>query len=287
MDASPPLTKRRPNVKLCAAMAVAAMLSVQTGAAVSTWMFGSLGPVGAAFSRLALAALILLLFVRPDFRSISWEALLSAAGLGVVSAAMTLCYFQAIDRIPLGTASTLEYLGPFAVAVFGLRRSYDVIWPVLALLGVVLLTSPWSGSLDLAGIGFGLAAGASLAGYVLLSQRVGDGFSGLQGLAVSLAVAAVVSGFFGVGDVVAGFSVPVLLTSVLAALLLPLLPYALEMQALRGMRASSFATLMSFEPGFACIIGFLLLGQHLALLQIAGIALVVIAGIGAVRRGER
>jgi inner membrane transporter RhtA len=129
-----------PGIRASALMAVAAMLSVQTGAAVSTWMFDSTGPVGAAWLRLTLAALVLFALSRPRVRGLSRPALAYAAGLGLTSAAMTMCYFGAIDRIPLGMASSLEYLGPFAVAVVGLSALRDVVWPVLAGAGVLAIT---------------------------------------------------------------------------------------------------------------------------------------------------
>ncbi|WP_044575102.1 EamA family transporter [Saccharopolyspora spinosa] len=287
MESSLPLTARRPRVGVCVAMAIGAMMSVQTGAAVSTWMFAAVGPVGAAFLRLALAAAFLLAICRPNPFKFSKSSMLSAIGLGLVSCCMTLFYFQAINLIPLGTASTLEYLGPFTIAVIGLKKRRDLVWPVLALAGVVMLTTPWAGEFNPVGIAYGLAAGASLGGYVVLSQRVGDSFSGMQGLAISLTVAAITASFFGAKSSINGITITILIISAVSAILLPLLPYALEMQALRGMTTSSFSTLMSFEPGFACVIGFVLLGQQLSFLQFAGIALVVIAGVGAVRRGQR
>jgi inner membrane transporter RhtA len=149
-----------PGIRASALMAVAAMLSVQTGAAVSTWMFDSTGPVGAAWLRLTLAALVLFALSRPRVRGLSRPALAYAAGLGLTSAAMTMCYFGAIDRIPLGMASSLEYLGPFAVAVVGLSALRDVVWPVLAGAGVLAITQPWEAGFDLAGVALGVGAGA-------------------------------------------------------------------------------------------------------------------------------
>lgn len=268
-------------------MAVTAMLSVQTGAAVSTWMFDSTGPVGAAWLRLTLAALVLLFICRPRIRNLSKASLAYAGGLGVTSAAMTMFYFGAIDRIPLGTASSLEYLGPFAVAVLGLSAARDVLWPILAAVGVVAVTQPWLAGFDLAGVCLGIGAGACLGAYVVLSQRVGDTLPVLAGLTLAMVTASIVAAPFGLGDAVRQLDVEVVAVAALATILLPLLPYALEMLALRGMTASALSTLMSFEPALACLIGFVILDQGMSALQALGVAMVVAAGVGAVTRGRR
>ncbi|HEY0641355.1 MAG TPA: EamA family transporter [Pseudonocardiaceae bacterium] len=270
-----------------AALAVTAMISVQTGAAVSTWLFDSAGPTGTAWLRLAWGAIFLLIWARPRLTRYSAGDLGSALALGVVSATLTICYFQAIARIPLGTASALEYLGPLTVAVVGLRRRIDVLWPVAAGGGVLLLTQPWTSSMDPVGVAFALGAGAALGLYVVLTQRVGDRFAGMDGLALAVTVAAICAGVLGVPEAMPALSVEVLLGSAVVALLLPVLPYALEMMALRRLTSSAFSTLMSVEPAAALLIGLALLIQVPGPGELAGIALVVLAGIGAVRSGHR
>ncbi|WP_063772135.1 EamA family transporter [Kitasatospora mediocidica] len=270
-----------------AGLAVAAMVSVQSGAAVSTWMFPTIGPAATASLRLAFAAVMLLVWARPRLRGRSRTDLLFAAALGMVSAVMTLCYFQAIDRIPLGVASSLEFLGPLAVAVAGLRRRADVIWPVLALSGVLILTQPWNSSLNLVGLAFGTAAGAALGGYVVFTQRVGDRFSGVDGLAISVTVAALCAAPLGLPHALSALTPKILLGAAAAAVLLPVLPYVLEMVALRKLTTAAFGTLLSFEPAVATLIGFVLLHQHLTIAQMFGIACVMSASLAAVRRGGR
>jgi inner membrane transporter RhtA len=263
------------------------MLSVQSGAAVSTWMFHQVGPVGAALLRLAWAAVFLLAYARPKLRGRPRGDLLVAVLLGAISAAMTMCYFNAIARIPLGVASSLEFLGPFAVAVAGLRRRADVLWPVLAAAGVLALTRPWEGQVNTVGLLFGILSGAGLGGYVIFTQKVGDRFSGVDGLALSMTVATLCTLPFGLGQAQHDLSLPVLAGSAAAALLLPVLPYALEMTVLRTLTAGALSTLMSFEPAIAALVGFVLLHQGMTWLQCAGILCVVAASIGAIRRGRR
>jgi len=280
-------TRRTPGVYGAAGLAVAAMVSVQSGAAVSTWMFPTAGPLGTASLRLGFAAVIMLAWARPRLRGRSRQDLLLAAALGAISAMMTLCYFEAIARIPLGVSSALEFLGPLAVAVAGLRRRLDVIWPLLAVCGVLALTQPWNGSTDLVGLAFGAASGAGLGGYVVFTQRVGDRFSGVDGVAISLTVAALCAAPFGLVRALPALTPTVLLGAAAAAVLLPVLPYVLEMLALRRLTAGAFGTLLSFEPGFATLIGFVLLDQTLSALQSVGLGCVVAASLGAVRRGDR
>ncbi|MFI7002700.1 EamA family transporter [Nocardia sp. NPDC050175] len=275
------------GVQASAAMGIVAMLSVQTGAAVSTSMFPLTGTSGAAWLRLLVAAVVLMVAVRPRLRGMSLKAALYVCGLGVMSAFMTISYFGAISRIPLGTASCLEYLGPFVVAVIGLRTRRDLMWPVLAVLGVVLVSQPWHDGFDAVGVLLGVAAGACLGGYVVLSQRVGDSFEGFSGLAIAMVVACVVTGFFGAPDALDSLDIEIIGTVLVSAILLPLLPYILEMVALRGMTTGAFSMLMSFEPALACLIGFIILNQTMSIIQLAGVVCIVLAGTAAVRLGDR
>jgi inner membrane transporter RhtA len=279
-----------PPAALATALAVAAMASVQTGAAISTWLFGRIGPAGTVWLRLLWAALVLLALARPSLRVRRPRDLLTVFVLGVVSGTMTMCYFAAIARIPLGTATALEFLGPLAVAILGgLRRSsLNIVWPVAAGVGVLLLTRPWTSSLNTAGILFAVAAGIGWGSYILLTQRVGDRFSGLEGLALSM-VAATLSTAVAPGALtgLAALDLDVLLVSAAAALLLPILPYAFEMAALRRLTTASFGTLMSLEPAIGTVVGAVVLAQVPSLAQLGGIALVTVAGIGAAMRGRR
>ena len=269
------------------AFALASMLCVQLGAAASTGMFDQVGWGGATWLRLVWAALFFLVVAPPRLQLLPPGAVRAAVALGVVSAAMTLCFFAAIDRIPLGTASALEFLGPLTVAVVRSPGRRAMGWPVLAGAGVVAMTEPWSGGTDPLGIAFALAAAVAWGGYVLLTQHVGDAVTGMRGLAISMPVAAVVAAGVGLPQAAGGLDAEVLLLSAATALLLPVLPFALELNALRGLTAAAFGTLMSLEPAIALAVGLVALGQQPAPWQLAGIAAVVTAGVGATRSGRR
>lgn len=268
-------------------MAVAAMCSVQLGAAIAVGLIDDIGSVGAAWLRLFWAAVLLVIIVRPRPSSFTRRSLLAAVLLGVVTAGITVLFMMAVERIPLGTASALEFLGPLGVAVLHGNGRDRFIWPGLAALGVVLLTEPWAGAVDPVGVGLALAAGLCWGAYILLTQRVGDEIHGLGGLAVSMPVAALVASI-AAGPAVLGQMTPQLwLAGVGLALLLPVIPFVLELLALRRLTAAAFGTLMSLEPAFAMVMGWLILHQIPALLGVIGIAAVVIAGVGAARSGDR
>lgn len=269
-------------------MALAAMSLVQTGAAVSVPLFDHLGVLGTTWGRLVIAAAVMLALTRPRLADLGRTQMVAALSLGIAMAVMTLCYFQAVARAPLGIVTTIEFLGPLGVAVIGSRRLSHIGLALLAGAGVVLLAGgEGGGAIDRTGIAFALVAALGWAGYILLSQRVGRAFTGLQGLALSLAVAALVSTPFGAPEALPHLSAETLVALIGVALLVPLIPYALEMMALRRMPARSFGVLMSLEPGIGAAAGFVVLGQALSLAQLAGIALVMAASIGAVATGSR
>ncbi|MGK9237182.1 EamA family transporter [Inquilinus limosus] len=271
------------GIAVAALMAVGAMTSVQLGAALATPTLESFGPMGTTWLRLAWAALLLALVTRPKLLSYSRAQWRGAILLGAAMAGMTLCYFQAVIRIPLGLATAIDFLGPLGVAAFGMRRAWHAVWPVLALVGVVLLVhdgSDWT--VDPVGALFALGAACGWAAYIVLMKRVGQVFQGLQGLTMSLVVAALVAAPWGLAENGGHIPLPVLGITIGLAILVPLLPYALEMMALRRMPTRPFGILMSAEPALGTLIGFLVLGQALSPAQLAGIALVVIASLGAV-----
>ena len=268
-------------------MAVGSMTCVQIGLALAVHLFDQVGPLGAAWLRLAWAGVILAAWVRPRPWRFPRRTLLAAIALGVVTAGVTMLFMASVARLPLGTASALEFLGPLGVAVARSRGGRMLLWPAFAAVGVLLLTRPWQGGANLAGVGFALGAGVCWAGYILLTQAVGDELAGLQGLAISLPVAGVAA------TVVAGPAVipmlgPQLLVEGLGlALLLPVVPFSLEMYALRRLSTAAFGTLMSLEPAIALIAGLLLLHQQAGAWSLVGIAFVVAAGVGAERTGAR
>jgi inner membrane transporter RhtA len=254
------------------------IVSVQVGAAVAERLFPVVGPGGAVLLRLALGAAILAAVSRPR-RAAVREHLRVALAFGAVLAAMNLSFYAAIDRIPLGPAVTIEFLGPLLLAVAVSRRRLDVLWAVVAGLGVVALS--WeSGAIGLDPVGIGLAAlaGVCWAGYIVLSQRLGAAAPGLAGLAVAVGAAAVVAAPFGLAQGGARLLEPrTLLLGLAVGLLSSAVPYALELMALRRLAAGTFGILMSIEPAVGALAGLLLLGEGLRPPQVVGIALVCVA----------
>jgi inner membrane transporter RhtA len=269
-----------------AGMALAAIVCVQIGIALSVGLFDDVGPEGAAALRLAWAGVLLLVLVRPRPSAFSRRGLIASAALGVVTGAMTICFMAAVARLPLGTASALEFLGPLGVAI-ARGRGAAKVWPATAAVGVLLLTEPWHGTADAAGIAFALAAAACWAAYILLTQHVGDEVAGLQGLAVAIPVAGVVALLVARPDPAVALAPDLVLAGIGLAVLLPVIPFALEMLALRRLTTTAFGTLMSLEPAVALIVGLVALDQMPRLAPVAGIVFVVVASIGAQRSGAR
>jgi inner membrane transporter RhtA len=267
-------------------MALASMTCVQLGLAASIGIIDQLGPAGVAWLRLAWAGVVLLVLVRPRLTTFGRASLVACAALGVVTAGVTMLFMAAVERLPLGTASALEFLGPLGVAV-ARGRGAAKIWPVPAALGVLLLTEPWRGGADLVGVAYALAAGACWAAYILLTQRVGDTVSGFAGLAVSMPVAGLVATAVAGPSVLPELTPELLLYGLGLAIVLPVIPFALELLALRRLTTAAFGTLMALEPAIALAIGLILLGQVPTGVAVAGIGFVVAAGIGAERTGAR
>jgi inner membrane transporter RhtA len=268
-------------------MAMGSMLCVQLGLAIAVMLIDQIGVEGAAWLRLAWAGIILLLIVRPRAAAFTRSSFLTCVVLGVVTATITLLFMAAIDRIPLGTASALEFLGPLGVAVAHGKGRNRLIWPGLAAVGVVLLTQPWDGAVDPVGVLYALGAAVCWATYILLTQKVGDEVAGINGLAVSMPVAGLVATVT-VGPMVFHQMTPeILLIGIGLAILLPVVPFALELLALRKLTTAAFGTLMSLEPAFAMIVGLIVLHQVPGPAGVVGICFVVAAGIGAARTGAR
>ncbi len=262
-------------------LALASMAFVQVGAAVSQGLFARIGPAGTAWLRLSWAAVVLLAIARPSLRGRTRGDLGAALALGVASAGLTLCFFEAIARIPLGIATTIEFLGPLGVALAGSRRVRDVVWVVLAGAGIALLTEGAGAALDPVGVLYAAVAACCWAAYILLTQRVGRAFPGLGGLAVSLTVAAVVAAPAGLAQAAGALDPGVVAAGAGLALLLPVIPYALELAALRTLSTRVFGVLMSLEPAIGVAVGLVLLGQALGAAQVAAVGLVVLASAGA------
>jgi len=263
-------------------LVMGAVASVQVGAAIATTLFDELGPAGTVLLRTGFAALVLVLLWRPSLRGRSTVALRDAVLFGLALAGMNLSFYAALDRIPLGIAVTLEFTGPFLVAVAGSRRASDLLWVALAAGGIVLLAPGIHGSLDVTGSLLALLAGAFWAAYIVLAARIGRAFSGGQGLSIAMVVATVVllpsgivAGGSDLGDpglLAVGFAV---------ALLSSAIPYSLELEALRRLPKGTFGVLMSMEPAVAALVGLIALGQDLSANEVVAIGLVVAASAGA------
>jgi inner membrane transporter RhtA len=267
-------------------MAIGSMLCVQLGLAISIGLIGRLGADGAGWLRLAWAGVLLIIIVRPRPTAFTRKMFATCVVLGVVTATVTLLFMAAVERIPMGTASALEFLGPLGVAV-ARGSGRRAVWPGVAALGVVLMTHPWAGGIDPIGVVFAIGAAVCWAAYILLTQRVGDNVEGITALAVSMPVAGMAATAV-VGPAVFSRLTPeLLLIGLGVAVLLPVVPFALELLALRRLTTAAFGTLMSLEPAFALIIGMLLLDQMPGPSAMAGIAFVVAAGVGAARTGAR
>jgi inner membrane transporter RhtA len=260
------------------------VVSVQIGAAVAFTLFDDLGPSGAVLLRVGLAALILAAVWRPAIRGLTAMQLRDVAMFGAVLAAMNLSFYESLDRIPLGIAVTLEFVGPLGVAVIGSRRRIDLLWVALAAAGIVLLAPASGGDIDTLGVLLALLAGTFWAGYIVMAARIGRSFDGQGGLALAMVVGTVLLIPVGFGGAIDAFGELELLAAGLgAALLSSAIPYSLELEALRTLPESTFGVLMSLEPAVAAMVGFVGLDQDLAATDIVAIALVVVASAGALR----
>jgi inner membrane transporter RhtA len=268
-------------------MAIGAQVSVQLGMVVAIGLIDRIASDGTAWLRLAWAGVILLVVVRPRPSSFTWRTFGMCVALGCATAAISLLFMASLDRLELGTATALEFLGPLAIAVVHGKGRHRLLWPGLAAIGVVLLSNPFSGGIDPKGAFLAISAGVCWAIYILLTQRVGDEVAGVNGLAVSMPIAGLVSSFFVTGAVFEGMTPQILLIGLGMALLLPVLPYVLELLALRRLTTAAFGTLMSLEPAFALLAGVVLLDQATDIPSLLGVAAVVAAGVGAARAGGR
>ncbi len=265
------------------ALVLGGILSVQLGAATATSLFDELGPAGTVFLRVLFAAAVLVAIWRPRVARSDKRGLWLVAMFGVSLAAMNLCFYEAIDRIPLGIAVTFEFVGPLGVAIAASRRALDLLWAALAAIGIALLSPGPGSSFDALGVALALVAGSFWGAYIVLSARIGRAFEGGRGLAAAMVVATVLllpAGIAGGGAVRAD---PGLLAVGLAvALLSSAIPYSLELEALRRLPAGTFGVLMSLEPGVAALVGLVVLGQGLGAPEVVAIALVAAASAGAV-----
>ena len=284
------------------------MITVQLGAALAKDLFSSLGPAGVVFLRVGFAALTLLVIWRPwrlraggaqaqggqragVLTGVGRRDFLAMVTFGLVLAVMNLTFYAALDRIPLGVTVTIEFIGPLSVAVAGSRRALDLLWVMLAVGGILLLAPLGvlgSVPLDPLGLLLALGAGACWAIYILLSARVGKAFPGGTGLSLAMAIGAVALLPVGIASAGSALLNPrLLLLGAGVGLLSSVIPYSLEMAALRRISTSAFGVLMSLEPAIAALVGWLVLREALELRAIIALALVTTAAIGATRMGKQ
>ncbi len=279
--ASPQAVERIPPV----ALVLTGIVSVQFGAAIATTLFDEVGAAGASLLRVVFGAAIMALVFRVRVRGYSAADMRLVVCFGLALGAMNLAFYEALDRIPLGVAVTVEFVGPLSVAVLGSRRALDLLWVVLAAAGIVLLANPLGASgIDALGLVFALVAGLCWALYIVLAARAGPRFRGADGVTIALVVATVVPLGSGIAEGGADLLRPELLAlGAAVGLLSSAIPYTLEMEALRRMPRRVFSVLMSVEPAVAALAGLIVLGQGLAAHEVVAIALVVAASAGATR----
>jgi inner membrane transporter RhtA len=259
------------------------ILSVQLGAGIAKDLFDEVTPTAMVWLRLVTSAVVLGLLARPVLRGRTRDDWLVALGFGLSLGVMNWAIYQSFARIPLGVAVTIEFVGPLTLAVLGSRRAGDLVWAVLAGLGVALLGFD-PGDLDLAGVAFALVAGAAWAAYILLSAQTGRRWPGLDGLAVASVVATLLLAPFAVASGGSGLLDPrILALGAAVGMLSSVIPYSLEMTALRTIRPALFGILMSLEPAAAALAGVVVLQEFLTPVQLLAMACVVVASVGATR----
>lgn len=267
-------------------MMLVGIASVQIGSAVATSLFDEVGPAGTVLLRTLFAALVLCALWRPSRAALAGASLADIVLFGVVLGGMNLCFYESLDRLPLGIAVTFEFTGPLAIAIWGSRRRLDLLWVALAACAVLLLAPGIGDGLDPLGVAFALAAGAFWGAYIVFSARVGRGRAGRVGLSLAMAISAVLLIPFGVS----GAGAELLGTEALAigfavALLSSAVPYTLELEALKRLPEGTFGVLLSLEPALAALVGLVALDQELLGREVIAIGFVVLASAGALSTG--
>ena len=270
---------RRPPPEM---LVLAGIGSVQFGAAFANELFAEAGPAGVVLIRLVLSAAILLAFARPTVRGRSREDLAAVLAFGLVLGAMNWSFYEALHRLPLGVCVTIEFTGPLVVAVTGSRRALDVVWVLLAGGGVVLLALRGGHhGVHAAGVVLALVAATCWALYILLAQRVGRTFAQLDGLAIALGIGTLVALPAGIIEGGGTLLQPHVIAGGLGvAVLSSVIPYSLELMALRSLTAYRFGLLMSLEPAVAALAGVIVLGQSLTAILALAVVMVVAASVG-------
>jgi inner membrane transporter RhtA len=262
------------------------ILSVQFGAGVAKTLFDEASPTTIVWLRLATSAVVLLAVARPVLRGRTRTDWVVVLGFGLSLGVMNWAIYQSFQRIPIGLAVTIEFVGPLTLAVLGSRRFRDLAWVGLAAAGVLLLGLE-PGDLTWAGVAFALLAGASWAAYILLSAQTGGRWPGLDGLAVASVVAMLLLTPLTLGRYADQLvDTRILVLGAVVGLLSSVIPYTCELVALRSLRPAVFSVLMSLEPAAAALAGLVVVGELLSPLQLVAMACVVAASVGATRAGS-
>ena len=285
---APPLVRSRTDAVPPQVLLLGAVVSVQIGSAFADRIFSHAGPGGVAFLRVLFTALVLLAVARPTLHGRSRPEIRLVIAYGLTLAAMNWSFYEALDHLPLGVAVTIEFTGPLAVAVAGSRRAVDVLWVALAAAGVVLLASRGSSEgVHALGVVLALVAASCWAGYILLAKRVGSSFGAFEALAIGMAFGSLLVAPAGIVEGGSALLSPGVLGACLGvAVLSSLIPYTLEMVALRRLSTAVFGLLMSLEPAVAALAGVVVLGQHLTAALVVALVLVVAASVGATLTGR-
>jgi inner membrane transporter RhtA len=266
-----------------ALLVLASIVSVQSGAALATTLFDEVGAMGAVFLRVGFGALVLLGVTRGAvLRAREWPHR-DVIQLGIAVAAVNLFFYAALERLPLGVAVTLEFVGPLGVAIVGSRRRLDAVWALLAAIGIVLLSDGTGAEgVDALGVALALTAGFFWAAYIVQSDRVGALGSGPNGATMAAVISALLVAPLGIAQGGSEIFTPShLAIGAAVGILSTAVPYVFEIEALRRLPRAVFGVLMSLEPAVAATIGFVALSQDLASVEVLAIGLVVLASAGA------
>jgi inner membrane transporter RhtA len=261
--------------------------AIQAGTAGTKTLFDQVGVIGAVFVCKLFAAILLLVWHRPSLKGYAWKDYRLVIALGLAIAGAVMGIYEAVARIPMGIASTIEFIGPLSLAVAGSRRKRDLVWVVLAAIGVLLLSPINNLALDWVGVGFALVAAGCWGGYIVFSKRVGRVFPGGTGLAMAMTVAAMVMMPMGMAQAgTALFQPEVLMIGAGIGFMGTVLPYSLEYLVLKRMSPRVFGVLMSIEPAIAALVGFIFLREHLNIQSSIAILLVTAASAGITLSGQ-
>ncbi len=264
-------------------LVVGSILSVQVGASFAKSLFPLTPPVSIAWLRMAVAAVIFWVIARPRLRGRTASEWRVVIGYGIALAVMNWSIYMSFARIQIGLAVTIEFLGPLSLALVGSRRLRELAWVGLAAVGVVLL-GVFPATVDWIGIGFALVAGAAWAAYILLGRKTGTSWSGVTGVSVGSLVGATV--FAVPGIVIGGATLlqpRVLLLGLVVGVMSSVIPYGLEMVALRSIPSGVFGILMSLEPAAAALAALVVLGEQLGWVELVAMACVIVASVGSTR----